>query len=84
MLWSCCGHAVVMPRVAEAGVASVLAPCHISLCRCQLRCGCSGSTYEPNALSGTNYEVIEVGLLAPEPNPTGELLTGQVRTDVLR
>lgn len=28
---------------------------------------------------GTNYEVSEVGLLAPEPTPTGELLTGQVR-----
>ncbi|KAL4425285.1 hypothetical protein ABPG75_009301 [Micractinium tetrahymenae] len=30
------------------------------------------------ASSGTNYEVGEVGLLAPEPYPTGELLTGQV------
>ena len=28
--------------------------------------------------AGTNYEVNEVGLLAPEPFPTGELLTGQV------
>lgn len=30
-------------------------------------------------VAGTNYDVIEVGLLAPEPYPTGELLTGQVR-----
>ena len=28
--------------------------------------------------TGTHYEVNEVGLLAPEPQPTGELLTGQV------
>jgi translation elongation factor EF-4 len=28
--------------------------------------------------AGTNYEVNEVGLLAPDPFPTGELLTGQV------
>lgn len=28
--------------------------------------------------AGTNYEVNEVGLLAPDPHPTGELLTGQV------
>lgn len=28
--------------------------------------------------SGTNYEVLEVGLLAPNPTPTGQLLTGQV------
>ncbi|PSC76214.1 translation factor GUF1 mitochondrial isoform X1 isoform B [Micractinium conductrix] len=30
------------------------------------------------ASTGTNYEVNEVGLLAPDPHPTGELLTGQV------
>ncbi|EFN57155.1 hypothetical protein CHLNCDRAFT_56093 [Chlorella variabilis] len=30
------------------------------------------------ASTGTHYEVNEVGLLAPEPQPTGELLTGQV------
>ncbi len=29
--------------------------------------------------SGEGWEVGEVGLLAPEPTPTGELLTGQVR-----
>lgn len=29
--------------------------------------------------AGTNYEVLEVGLQAPVPHPTGELLTGQVR-----
>lgn len=28
--------------------------------------------------AGTNYEVIECGLLAPDPFPTGQLLTGQV------
>ncbi|KAI3434957.1 hypothetical protein D9Q98_003011 [Chlorella vulgaris] len=28
--------------------------------------------------TGTNYEVLEVGLLAPNPTPTGQLLTGQV------
>ena len=28
--------------------------------------------------SGESWEVGELGLLAPEPTPTGELLTGQV------
>ncbi|WIA42271.1 hypothetical protein OEZ86_008287 [Tetradesmus obliquus] len=30
------------------------------------------------ASSGSEYEALEVGILAPEPHPTGELLTGQV------
>ena len=30
--------------------------------------------------SGEAWEGGEVGLLAPEPTPTGELLTGQVRS----
>ena len=49
-----------------------------------------GSTYDGEAFpgsptvcppppAGTHYDVIEVGLQAPDPVPTGELLTGQVR-----
>ncbi|KAF6264082.1 GTP binding protein lepa [Scenedesmus sp. NREL 46B-D3] len=30
------------------------------------------------ASSGQEYEALEVGMLAPEPHPTGQLLTGQV------
>ena len=31
-----------------------------------------------SASTGDEYEVNEVGMLAPEPHPTGQLLTGQV------
>lgn len=60
-------------------------------CVVALACGCScacntgwdllafDKRFAFGAVSGTNYDVIEVGLLAPEPYPTGELLTGQVR-----